>query len=252
MLISIVTVCFFAFLAGFIDSIVGGGGLVQTPALLFTFPSEPITRMFGTAKIPSLLGTSFSAYKYAQRVTFNYKFLLSTALAAFIGAFLGAKSVSLLPSLQLKPYIFGLLILVFIYTIFKKDFGQNATSTTTPNIIKGSIIGLSIGFYDGFFGPGTGSFLILAFVSILKLDFLNASANAKLVNCATNIAALIFFISQGMVWYAVAIPMAVCNIAGSYFGTRMALTRGNAFIRNIFLLVILVTILRFGYDIIMK
>ena len=173
----------FAFIAGFLDAIVGGGGLIQLPALLIQFPQLALPTLFGTNKIAALSGTSIAAVQYAKRIRFNWKVLLSISLFSFLFSFLGARTVSYLDSEALKPLI--LIILIAIYTFIKKDLGNVATKdlSTAKKMIFGAVIGAVIGFYDGFFGPGTGSFFVLAFVVILGFDFLSASAYAKVVNC---------------------------------------------------------------------
>ena len=247
----ILTLCFFAFIAGLIDSIVGGGGLIQTPALLINLPTMPIPDIMGTAKFSSLMGSSASAVQYAQRVRFRWRILLATIAAAFVGSFIGARMISFLNPNFVKPVIFGLLVVVFVYMLLKKDFGQ----TTKPEligskpIIYGLVFGFIVGFYDGFLGPGTGSFLILFFVAVVGFDFLTASAHAKMVNVATNIAAFIYFVAHGNVLWHYALPMAACNLTGSFIGAKAALLRGNRFVRWVFLGVIFMMILRYGRDI---
>jgi uncharacterized protein len=249
-----ITLCFFAFLAGFIDSIVGGGGLIQLPALLFTLPEYPVPKLLGTGKIPSISGTLTSAYQYSLHVNFQWKLLLSTALCSCIASFMGSSLVNYLDNQLLKPLILILLIGVALYTFFKKDFGTLKTKeiNASKSIVYGVIIGISLGFYDGFFGPGTGSFLILAFISILGFDFIHASAHAKIVNVFTNLGSILIFGWQGNIIWSYALPMAVFNLIGSFIGSRMAILRGNTFVRKIFLFVIFLMIVRYGYDILFK
>jgi uncharacterized membrane protein YfcA len=154
----------------------------------------------------------------------------------------------------MKPIIFGVLIAVAIYTYSKKNFGNNTSQTKSPKnewLIAASFA-LLIGFYDGFIGPGAGSFLVLFFISALGFDFLRASAHAKFVNLATNMGSIIFFSSNGHILYQYALPMAICNFTGSILGTRLAILKGNSFIRIFFLIVVIGTIIRFGYDIFFK
>lgn len=240
-----------SFFAGFIDSIVGGGGLLQTPAMLIILPQYPVATLFGTTKIPSIAGTTFAAYKYSRNVTLNWKLLWSIVLAAFIGAILGAHTITIIDSTQIKPVIFALLLAVAIYTFFSKKFGlkQEKQISFVKQVVLGCMFGFAIGFYDGLIGPGTGTFFILAFISLLGSDFLHASAQAKYVNVATNLAAIIYFAGSGHILYQYAIPMAVCNLAGSFFGTRLALLKGNKFIKRFFLVVVFGTLLKLGYDI---
>ena len=154
----------------------------------------------------------------------------------------------------MKPVIFGVLILVAIYTYSKKDFGTAAATTPTAKkawLIAG-FFSILIGFYDGFIGPGAGSFLVLFFISALGFDFLRASAHAKFVNLATNMGSIIFFSGTGHILYQYAIPMAICNLTGSMLGAKLAILKGNSFIRLFFLLVVIGTMIRFGYDLFLK
>ena len=254
MLQELFLLCLVAFAAGFIDAIVGGGGLLQTPATLLILPQYPVATIFGTVKVPSLLGTSVAAYKYAKQVKFNYKVLLACVLAAFTASFLGAFSVSKIDNAVIKPIILVVLIAVALYTFFNKQFGihQHKAHSIRKQVFMAGLFGLIIGFYDGLIGPGTGSFLILAFIAVLGFDFIGASAHAKIVNIATNLAALIYFSSTGNVLFQYAIPMAVFNILGSFLGARLALLKGNKFVRIFFLIVVFATILRFAYDVLVK
>lgn len=247
----ILILCFFAFLAGFIDAIVGGGGLIQTPALLITLPQVAVPMIMGTAKISSIMGSTMSSVQFAKQVTFKKRILLTTIIAAMLGAFIGARLIHYLQPSVVKPAIFFLLIVVFTYMLVKRDFGQTETKniTESKSMFYGGIFGFVVGLYDGFLGPGTGSFLILFFISAIGFDFLLASAHAKVVNLATNIGAVIYFVSTHNVLWAVALPMGLCNLLGSYLGTRLAMLRGNRFIRLFFLGVIFLMILRYGYDI---
>lgn len=241
----------FAFIAGFLDAIVGGGGLIQLPALLIQFPQLALPTLFGTNKIAALSGTSIAAVQYAKRIRFNWKVLLSISLFSFLFSFLGARTVSYLDSEALKPLILIILIAIAIYTFIKKDLGNVATKdlSTTKKMIFGALIGAVIGFYDGFFGPGTGSFFVLAFVVILGFDFLSASAYAKVVNCITNISALLVFVNHGNYLLELAILMAVFNVLGNFLGTKIACKKGNGFIRIVFLIIVMLMILRYSKEV---
>ena len=237
--------------AGFIDAIVGGGGLIQFPAFMILFPNSSIPTAFGTNKIAGLSGTSIAAVQYAKRVKFNWKLLGITAFFSFVFSFIGAKLVSQINVNILKPFIFFLLIAIAIYTFKKKDFGTIGSKklSDTKKYLFGILLGILIGFYDGFLGPGTGSFLVLGFVALLGFEFLEASAYAKVINCVTNVSALYVFLSQGNYILEIAIIMAVSNIIGSIIGSRMAILRGNTFIRKLFLFVVCIMIVRYGYDV---
>ena len=250
-LLTIILLSLSAFTAGFIDAVVGGGGLIQTPFLLITFPKMPLPVLFGTNKIAALSGTSIAAFKYAKKITFNYKLLFVIALSCFISSYLGAQIINHIDSNLLKPLILIILIVIAIYTFIKKDLGAIETKelALTKQMLYGACIGIIVGFYDGFFGPGTGSFFVLGFVVILGFEFVKASAYAKIVNCVTNISALIVFIKEGNYILPLAILMAVFNITGSYIGSHLALKKGNGFVRIIFLVIVSIMILKYGYDV---
>jgi uncharacterized membrane protein YfcA len=247
----LIIIAFASLLAGFIDAVVGGGGLIQFPAFMILFPNSSIPTAFGTNKIAGLSGTSIAAVQYAKRVKFNWKLLLITAFSSFIFSFIGAKLVSRIDVNILKPFIFFMLIAIAIYTFKKKDFGSYSTKVLSneKKYLFGFLLGIIIGFYDGFLGPGTGSFLVLGFVALLGFEFLEASAYAKTINCITNISALYVFISQGNYILEIAIIMAISNISGSIIAARMAILKGNQFIRKLFLFVVVIMIFRYGYDV---
>lgn len=244
-------VCLASFAAGFIDAIVGGGGLVQTPVLFMAFPNYPVATLLGTTKLPSFLGTSVSLYQYAKHVTIQWRLVICIGFAAFGAAFLGSRLVTMVSNDTFKPIILVALVVVAVYTYSKKNFGQHETKDLSfaSSLLRGMLSGLFIGFYDGFIGPGTGSFLVLMFIGLLGYDFMHASAHAKMVNLATNTASIIYFASTGHILYEIALPMALCNMAGGFVGTRFALLKGNQFIRVFFLVVVSGTILRFAYDV---
>lgn len=240
-----------ALLAGFIDAVVGGGGLIQLPALLIQMPQTPIPTLFGINKIAALSGTSIAAYNYSRKVKFNFTLLAIVGMVAFLASYAGAKAVTYIPPDSLKPLILILLIAIAVYTFTKKDFGSNHSKTLSQQkkIIFGTILALLVSFYDGFFGPGTGSFFVFGFVFILGFDFLHASAYSKIVNCITNISALFVFVNNGNFILYLALIMAFFNVTGSLIGTHLALNRGNTFIRYIFISVVSIMIIRYGFEI---
>ncbi len=251
---TIVALVFFAFLAGFIDAVVGGGGLIQLPALLINLPNTHLLSLFGTNKIGSLAGTSVAAVSYSRKVKFDFRLLLTISFFSFVAAFLGAKIIGYINVNVLKPLILVILIGIAIFTFLKKDLGasQSKNLPFKKQLIYGSLLGIVIGFYDGFFGPGTGSFFVLGFVVVLGFEFLRASAYTKIVNCMTNISALIVFINAGNYILEIAILIAVFNMTGNLIGSRLALKKGNGFIRIIFLVIVLLMIARYGYDVILN
>jgi uncharacterized membrane protein YfcA len=252
----------FAFLAGFVDAIAGGGGLIQIPALFVFLPSDLAQRVplvFGTNKFASIWGTSSAATQYLRKVTLDWKAVSPAIAAAFVFSFLGAMSVTAMAQHPLarqilKPIVLVLLILVAIQTYARKTLGQEQKPLFRPGaaVWAGAVAGAVIGFYDGFFGPGTGTFLIFVFIRFFGFDFLHASASAKLVNVATNLAALILFSSTANILFRYAIPMAVCNIAGALVGSRVAILKGNQFVRKLFLLVIVALIARLTYEMLLQ
>lgn len=237
-------------LAGFVDSIVGGGGLILVPALFATFPSSHPATLFGTNKGASVWGTAFATWQFSRRVEMRWAALLPAAGAGFLASFAGAWLVTVVSPDYLRKILPFVLLVVLVYTLFKKELGRHHTPrfTGTKEAWVAAGIGAAIGFYDGFFGPGTGSFLVFLFVRLLGYDFLSASASAKLINTATNVAALILFTAKGHVWWHFVAAMAVANVVGSLLGTRMALKHGTGFVRVVFILVVSALILKTGYD----
>jgi hypothetical protein len=239
-----------SFFAGLVDAVVGGGGLIQIPALFTVLPAESPATLFGTNKCASVVGTGNAAWRYARQVRMPWRTTLPAALAAFAFSYAGAAAVAWLPREMLRPLILLLLVGAAVYTFIRKDFGalHRPLHAGRRELIWAILLGAVIGFYDGFFGPGTGSFLIFLFVRFFGFDFLHASAAAKVVNVATNLAALAYFVPNGY-WIApLAAGMAVCNVAGSVAGTSLALRYGSGFVRRLFLLVVALLIIRFAYD----
>jgi len=250
----IIILCIASFVAGFVDAIVGGGGLIQTPVALIALPNLSVASIIGTLKIPGFSGTSIATIQYLKKVKVDWKLFGVMAVVSFAFAFIGSSLLNVMQNDFMKPVLFVILVLLLIYTYLKKDLGQFEISSLSvkQKYIYAIIICVFIGFYDGFIGPGTGSLLIIAFVGILGFDFLQASTNAKLVNLATNIGSIILFVIKGKIVWAIAIPMAVCNATGAFIGARLAISKGNGFIRAFFLIIVAVTLLRFGYDIFIK
>jgi uncharacterized membrane protein YfcA len=249
----ILLLCFAAFAAGFVDAIVGGGGLIQTPAALILLRSYPVVTAISCTKIPSFSGTLFAAFQYLKKVKINYTLSAIMCTIAFFSSFAGSELLTVVSNQFMKPVLLAILIVVAIYTYTKKDFGQHEAKGHSPKkeLWFAIAISLLIGFYDGFIGPGAGSFLILAFISLLGYDFLHASAQAKLVNLATNLGSIVLFTIKGKIIWMVTFPMAACNAIGGMLGARMAIMKGNKFIRVLFLVVIIGTLLRFAWDVLL-
>ncbi|MEI7429710.1 MAG: TSUP family transporter [Betaproteobacteria bacterium] len=239
-----------ALFAGFIDSIVGGGGLIQIPVLFTALPKELPATLFGTNKIASVFGTSNAAWRYMRRVEMPWRTTLPAAIAAFVFSYLGAMAVAWLPRELLRPLILVLLVGSAIYTFCRKDFGSlhRPQHAGGSELVYALILGGAIGFYDGFFGPGAGSFLIFLFIRFFGFDFLHASAASKVVNIATNVAAIGFFVPNGFYIPLAAIVMAIFNVLGSIIGTHLALRHGSGFVRKVFLLVVSALIVKFAWD----
>lgn len=239
-----------ALLAGLVDAVVGGGGLIQIPALFAALPNTAPATLLGTSKLAGIWGTGAAAINYARQVKVQWSTAAPAALAAFALSFCGAYTVTHIPPDFLRKLLPFVLIAVFFYTLMRKDFGSihaPAHDGMKEKLIAVGVGG-AIGFYDGFFGPGTGSFLVFLFVRFFGFDFLGASAVAKVVNVACNFAALVWFGYSGHLLWQIGAMMAVCNVAGSLIGTRLAIKHGSLFVRKIFLLVVSALIVKTAYD----
>ena len=237
-------------LAGCVDAIVGGGGLVLLPALFATYPTTAPATLMGTNKGGAIWGTAWAAGQYARRVQLNWRALWPAVAAALLGSLAGAWALTQVHADGLRKALPVVLALILIYTLARKDLGREHAPRFAGRAeawVAGGV-GLGIGLYDGFFGPGTGSFFVFLFVRLLGYDFLHASASAKLLNTATNFSALLLFAATGHVWWQAAAVLAVANVAGSLLGTRLALKHGAGFVRSVFIGVVGVLILKTGYD----
>jgi uncharacterized membrane protein YfcA len=235
-----------AFAAGLIDAMVGGGGLIQIPALFAVYPSVPPAALLGTSKFAGLFGMLSAVARYAQKVVIPWRALLPLAAVALVMSVGGAKLASVVAPDIFRPLVPIMLLAVLVYVLWRKDLGDEHA----PRAFAGShhVIGAAliaaIGLYDGFFGPGAGSLLIFVFVRMYGYDFLHAGAAARVVNVATNAAALSYFASHGLVLWYVGAGMAICNIAGAIVGARLALRGGSAFVRQAFIVIVSLLILR--------
>jgi uncharacterized membrane protein YfcA len=238
-----------AFFAGTVDAVVGGGGLIQVPALLTLFPGMPIPTLFGTNKISSIVGTIAAAVHFVRRVPIPWRIVVPATIAALLGSLLGAACASLMPRRWMMPLVIALLVTTAIHTFLRKSFGQVESRAYLPaDRARGGVLGGLLGFYDGIFGPGTGSFLIFGFVRFFGFDLVRASAAAKFVNVATNFGALLFFMPTGSVMWPIAVMMAVCNLAGAQVGARVAVRWGSVFVRRAFLVVVVALIVKLTWD----
>ncbi len=239
-----------AFFAGFVDAVVGGGGLIQLPALFSVFPNVVPATLLGTNKLAGFWGTSAAAISFSRRVKIEWTAAVPAAVAAFIFAFAGAYTVTRVPPDFIRKLLPLILLAVAAYTLKRKDMGS--VHAPLHQGLKqrwlAIIVGGSVGFYDGFFGPGTGSFLVFLFVRIFGFDFLGASAVAKVVNVACNVSALFWFWKSGHLLWQIGLSMALCNVIGSLIGSRLAIKHGSEFVRKLFLVVVSSLILKTGYD----
>jgi uncharacterized membrane protein YfcA len=239
-----------AFLAGLVDAVVGGGGLIQIPVLFSLFSQEVPATLLGTSKLAGIFGTGAAAVNYARKVRVAWSAAAPAAAAAFMLSFAGAWTVTRVPADFVRTLLPVILVAVAVYTFRKKDFGSTHApvhSGSTERLVAVGM-GACIGFYDGFFGPGTGSFLIFLFVRFFGFDFLSASAAAKVVNVACDFSALMWFGYSGHLLWQLGLLMAVCQVAGSLVGTRLAIKHGSVFVRKLFLAVVSLLILKTSYD----
>lgn len=243
-----------ALLAGMIDAVVGGGGLIQIPALFSVLPNVVPATLLGTSKLAGVWGTGVAALSFGRRVELEWSTAAPAAVAAFIFSFLGAFTVTKIPPDFLRKLLPFILLAVALYTLKRKDFGSihEPLHKGAKERLIAIGVGACIGFYDGFFGPGTGSFLVFLFVHFFGFDFLGASAVAKVVNVACNLAALLWFGYSGHLIWQLGLMMAVCNVAGSLIGSQLAIRHGSGFVRKLFLFVVSALILKTGYDAFLK
>jgi uncharacterized membrane protein YfcA len=243
-----------AFSAGLVDAVVGGGGLIQIPTLFSVFGNTAPATLLGTNKMASIFGTAAAAVNYARRVRIAWSTAAPASMAALVFAFLGAYTVTRIPPDFMRSLLPLVLIAVAAYTFWKKDLGSvhAPLHTGTKERVWAVVIGALIGFYDGFFGPGTGSFLVFLFVRFFGFDFLAASAVAKVVNVACNFAALAWFGYSGHLIWQLGLMMAAFQVIGSILGTKLALKHGSGFVRRLFLVVVVVLIFKTGYDAFLK
>jgi uncharacterized membrane protein YfcA len=240
----------FAFLAGLMDAIAGGGGLILVPALFAVFPDVSPATLLGTNKLSSIAGTFVATLRYGFSVPIDWRRILPAALCAGIGAVLGAKTVTLLDPSVLRPAIVVLLVLVAAYTLLRPGMGIRPTGNESvpPPVWLMPALATLAGFYDGFFGPGAGSFMIFGLVRWFGYDFLRAAAAAKVLNFSTNFGAVVLFAVTGNILYLVALPLAACSIAGALIGSHLAIRRGAPLIRAAFLAVVLALVAKIAWD----
>ncbi len=239
--------CTAAFAAGFFDAIAGGGGLIQLPALLVGLSDKPVVNILGTNKFAAIFGTASAANRYRKGIQIDKKLLAAMLLPAFFGSMGGAQLAAKIPTDNLRVAVFIALIVIFIYTVLNPKLGHEERPKV--NYWIAGTAALAIGFYDGIFGPGTGTFLMAVLVGVLGYAFLTASAIAKFTNVATNLAALIIFAKHGAVLWGIGIALAISNVLGALIGSHMAIKGGSPLVRKVFLLMTALLIAKVGYDV---
>jgi uncharacterized membrane protein YfcA len=241
-----------ALTAGFVDAVVGGGGLIQLPALVIGLPGASPVQMLATNKLASVCGTTVSSATYYRRVKPHAGTFVPLMCFAFLGAAGGAFVASLIPKSAFNPIILAVLVVVGLYVLLKPDVGELTKLRFAGRRHTGAamLVGVLIGFYDGALGPGTGSFFVFALVGLLGYNFLEASAKSRMANWATNVASLVVFIPQGAVLWQVGLVMGAANLAGGYLGARTAVARGSRFVRVFFVVVVSAFIVRIGGDVV--
>lgn len=238
--------------AGFVDAVVGGGGLIQLPALLLGLPAAAPVEILATNKAAAVCGTATSAATYYRRVKPDPRTFLPMMVVAFAGAFSGAIAASQIPREAFEPIVLVVLVVVGAYVLLKPDLGGETALRFAGHrhLAAALAVGFVIGFYDGALGPGTGSFLVFSLVGLLGYSFLEASAKARLANLATNLGALALFVPQGSVLWKVGLLMGACNLVGGYLGARVAVSRGSRFVRMFFIAVVSAFVIRIGGQVI--
>lgn len=240
-----------AFAAGWVDAVVGGGGLIQLPALLIGLPSNaPPAAVLGTNKLSSVFGTATSSLTYALKIKPDWRTVLPLVLTAAAGSAGGAQLAKFLPKEYFTPIVLAALIGVGLYTWRRPQLGlvSERKHDGSAHYGRTAVIGVGVGAYDGFLGPGTGSFFVILLVGVLGYGFLEASAKAKIANLATNLSAIAVFAAHGSVLWGLGLAMGAANLLGGLIGARTALRQGNAFVRKVFLLVLAALILKLSYD----
>lgn len=230
-----------AFVAGWVDAVVGGGGLIQLPALLIGLPaSTPVATVSGTNKLSSACGTLIASATYVRKVRVEWRSALPMMACAWVGSMVGASLVKYFPREYFTPIVLLVLIFVGTYTYRRPELGmQHELRHSGPaHYLRLALIGLVIGVYDGFLGPGTGTFFVIALVAIMGYGFLQATTMTKLANLTTNLAALVVLASSHHVIWKLGLMMAAANLAGGFTGAHMAVRHGNGFVRKVFLVVV--------------
>ncbi|GHN02036.1 UPF0721 transmembrane protein [Cytophagales bacterium WSM2-2] len=243
--------CAGAAFAGFIDAVVGGGGLVQVPLLFILFPELSHVQVIATNRFASIAGTAVASVQYIRKIGVDTTLVFCAGISSAVTSFAGTFAMTFVSPQVFKPMLLLIITALAIYSFVKKDMGtEHAPRFEGKAFIAAAILtGVVLGFYNGFVGPGTGTLLVFAFVTVLQLSFLHASASAKLINAIADLASLVSFFLMKAIVYKIALPMMVCNMAGGYIGSKAAILKGNRFVRYIFLAVLVLLILRLSWDV---
>ena len=241
------------FAAGLIDSIVGGGGLVLTPAMLNLHPGLNILQAIGTQRTSSIMGTSVAAWNYLRKIHIERRILLQTCAAAMAASAIGVQFAKRLDPDLLKWTVLTICVILAVYTVFRKDLGLKEERRFHPKheSLAALSIGTATGFYNGLIGPGTGTIMVFAFVSFLGLDFLKSSAVSKAANVSADISSWTVLMLSGFVLWVLAVPLIIGNMLGSYIGSHMAIRKGQTFVRAVFLVIVLALIARQAWQLLM-
>lgn len=238
------------FAAGFLDSIVGGGGLILTPAMLNLHPGLNILQAIGTQRTSSIAGTTVAAWNYFRRISISWKIVLPACVAALLASAIGVQFAKAMDKEILKWIVLSMCVLLAIYTVFKKDLGNLHIPRYEGKheSIAAACVGVACGFYNGLIGPGTGTLMVFAFVSVMGMDFLRSSAISKASNVAADLSSWTVLLFSGFVIWALAIPLIIGNMMGSYLGSHIAIKKGQGFIRAFFLIVVCLLIVKLAWD----
>lgn len=239
------------FLGGFVDSVAGGGGLITLPAYLMA--GIPAHLAMGTNKVVNGIGTATASVKYFRGGKIKLRPAIISGVGALVGAAIGTRIALLIPEDILKIMMLVALPCAAVLLILKKDFGKESDApareyTAQQELVRAALIGLGLGCYDGLIGPGTGTFMIMAFTMALSMDLLTASGCAKLANLCSNVASAVPFIISGKVWWMLALPAAVCNALGAFCGARYAMKGGSKRVRGMIFVVLGLLFIKMGYE----
>jgi uncharacterized membrane protein YfcA len=239
------------FASGFVDAVVGGGGLIQLPALVIGLPNAAPVQLLATNKLASFCGTTVASTTYYRRVRPHPGTFLPLMACAFVGSMAGALLASQIPREAFEPIVLAALLLIGAWVLFRPSVGGETELKYADrrHLAGAMLIGLVVGLYDGALGPGTGSFFVVSLVGLLGYSFLEASAKARMANWATNLAALVIFVPQGAVLWGIGLAMGLANLVGGYLGARVAVSRGAGFVRVFFIFVVGAFVVRIGGDV---